>query len=561
MSLLIRIKILSVIYLALTLCVVNLCSAAETGEDKGAYRVLPVTLRGLEGEQLMLKLNGSEILQLAKDGPYSFRTSLAAGAEYSVELIEQPLNHLCELKDNTGVFDPAMKGGVEIQCRLTGKWLHPQSLTDSLSLADSDVLTTAAAMDGKGNGIVAWSQPDSGNVRIYLAEYRQGQWQKPAGRDEAISLKEGNAKEPRVAIAANGDAVIVWEQLFENESFIFMAEKRGGKWQKPVSRADHISPGNSYAWEPEAAMDDLGNTVIVWSQEYTDGFHNIYISEYREGQWTHPSLEDYINPRGGDGLRPEAAMNNRNEALIAWEQDPGGLSRIYKSEFRNGIWSHPADIDDHINPKEDNSNIAHHAKPAINDMGETIIAWEQAHGASNRIYLSEYRQGKWKHPESIDDAISPGNGFAASLNDDVAMDNKGNCIILWRLQVKANQALYMSEYRNGAWNHPLEDDFIAGGRRPFEFRTLGSAALSDSGKAVVAWLQMGDDGISRSLYAEHENGSWRFPGKPFTVNDQAAAVVNVAGSDNGSFIMSWLQMNSSGKVQVYASVFSRIEAK
>ncbi len=551
-----RTGVLIVSLLGIFLYAVNTCGAGEPESGEGGKTYLPGRIGGLEGQELVLELNGSEKLNLTKDGPFSFQTPLVAGANYEVKMIQEPLNHRCEMMNSKGEVSSEPKDVLEIKCRMTGSWSHPTSLQDGLSFKGADTRTAAVAMDDKGSGIVAWSQHDGSNWRIYRAEYRDNKWQKPAGVAEAISPAGGDAKEPRLAIAANGDAVIVWEQKVNKNSHIYLAERRGGEWLIPTSLQDHISPGNTFAWEADVAIDDTGNTIIAWSQEFADSVHVLFKSEYRNGTWHHPaSLKEHINPFGGDALRPRVVMNNRGEALITWEQDPKGLSNIYKSEYRKAVWSHPKDLNDHINPKS-KSRGAYNAIPVINDSGEAVISWRQTHGMSSRIYKSEYRRGSWQHPRSLSDFVSPPENTNADLNS-VAMDNKGNAVLLWTLQEKVNQALYMSEFRNGVWEHPGKQDFLVGSRREFEFRIFGRAALSDSGKGVISWMQRGDDRITQAFFAEYDHGQW-YPEKLLNIGSYPAASFGLASSAKGNFIIVW-QQSDGQKEQIYSRVFRLIE--
>lgn len=543
---------IAVIVVGINCGVAATCGAVEPQTETS----ISGTLAGKASGALVLELNDYEDLTLPQNGPFTFNETLAVGANYKVVVKRQPLNQACTIERAEGVVGKDLMVDIKVECRVTGRWLHPVSLQDSLSPAGQGARTVAVAMDSKGNGIVAWSQFDGNNWRIYRAEYRDGQWQKPASLDEAMSPAGGDAKEPRVAMAANGDAVVVWEQKVFRDSYIYMAERRQGGWRLPSSLEEHISPGTSYAWEPEVAMDDRGNTVIVWDQESagTGSVHALFKSEYRNGKWHHPSsTEEYLNPLGGDALKPRVITNNRGEVLITWEQDPGGMSQIFKSEYRNGAWLHPADVDDHINPKGGRGG-SYNAMPAMDDSGGALIAWQQAHDSKTKIYLSQYSGGSWQHPKSLADSISPATGIAASLNS-VEMDNKGNAIVVWGLQQKRNHYLYKSEFRAGGWNHPSLDDFFVGPDRDFEFRAVGSAALSDSGKAVVAWQQLGDDGVSRAFLVEYAGDHWYFPGESFNLQDQSAANVSIKASQQGNFLIGWLQKDDSGNIRVYASVF------
>ena len=558
MPILHRTSVITICFLSVYFVLAYSCGAVERENGIKEKRSLSGHLFGSKGKEIVLVLNGSEKLKVLKDGPFYFKTSLDPGSSYDVQIAQPPVNHLCEVTNGKGVFDPNLAETLEIKCRETGRWQHPATLSDSLSLTGFDVMTNSVAMDDKGNGIIVWSQFDGSNWRVYRAEYYENKWRKPAGLTEAMSPPGGDARNLRVAMASNGDVVVVWEQVANKDSFIFMAEKRAGKWRLPSSMEDHISPGKIFAWEPELSMDPQGNTIIVWDQEKVDSIHVLLKSEYRNGEWLHPkSVNEHINVFGGDALRPRVVMNKQGEALIVWEQDPGNRSQIYKSEYRNGKWSHPVNIDDHINSKSERGG-AHNAIPFMNDNGRAMIVWQQAHANSSKVYMSEYRKGNWFHPKSLMDSISPKATSNAKLNS-VGMDNKGNAVIVWSMQERVNQALYKSEFRDGSWKHPGQKEHFVSSPREFEFRAFGRVALSDSGKSVIVWQQRGDDGVSPAFIIEYDNGTWHLPWTRLNLHDQIAKNFRISSSENGNFIICWLQKDNSGNVQVYKSVFRRLD--
>ena len=310
---------------------------AESMEEDADKKTISGRLQGLKDGELLLELYGNEDLKLVKDGSFSFKSPVAAHEKLNVSIKRLPVNHRCEIHIDQDTKGNKTTNDLEINCTKTGSWVHPSSLDDHLSLPGQNTRTPITVADDNGNGIVLWSQFDGANWRIYKAEYRENKWVKSADLADAISPKGGDAKDPRVAMSANGDVVIVWEQTYNKSSFIYMAEKRGSKWRLPASLDNHISPGDKYAWEPDVAMDDSGNTIIVWDQEYENSVHVLYKSEYRDSKWYHPiSKDDYMNPYGGDALHPRVVMNNHGVALIVWEQDPQGLSNIY-TKVNTGI--------------------------------------------------------------------------------------------------------------------------------------------------------------------------------------------------------------------------------
>lgn len=159
-------------------------------------------------------------------------------------------------------------------------------------------------------------------------------------------------------------------------------------WKHPSGLSDNISPDGLDEYGCQVAMDNSGNALIVWYQD--DGSRDqIFKSEYRDGEWTHPAdLDDHISPDGQDAEEPHAAMDNNGNAVIVWDQDDGSNWRIFKSEYRNGAWSHPADLDEYISP---DGYDAYPSRVAMDNSGNALIVWEQYDGSNWQVFKSEYR--------------------------------------------------------------------------------------------------------------------------------------------------------------------------
>lgn len=160
-------------------------------------------------------------------------------------------------------------------------------------------------------------------------------------------------------------------------------------WKNPVDLSDNISPNGTDASICEVAMDDNGNAIIVWNQN--DGYCNqIFKSEYRDGVWMHPSsLWDNISLNGAYADFPEVAMGDNGSAIIVWSQSDGSYSeQIFKSEYHDGVWAHPANFADNISP---DGTDAEFPQVAMDDNGNAVIVWRQSDGHSLQIFKSELR--------------------------------------------------------------------------------------------------------------------------------------------------------------------------
>lgn len=549
------------------LCGVLLVSAfvfsggAEAGDQNTELMpgaLLSVRASGLAGK-LSLLLNGKEELSLDGEGVFKFTSEIKKGDPFHVTIKELPVNHRCQLQGAKGAISADLPAVVQVVCRQTGQWYGPGALGDAVSTPGGQVSEAAVDIDRRGNGLIAWSQRVDGFDRIFKSECRDGICKPSVSMTEALSPPGGMAKKPKVAMADNGDAVIVWEQLFEDGRRVLMAERRGGEWRLPKSAADAISIGGKFAWEAEVAINGAGDTVVVWDQASASGVHAIYKSEYRNGKWRHPQgFDDCISLReGGDALLPKVAINTKGEIVLVWEQEIDGFTRIFKSEYRKGKWRHPSGANDFISPKGEGAREAGMPLVAMNDAGETIVAWKQGYRNSDGVFLSEFRNGRWRHPKSVDEAITP-SGLNVMIND-LAMDGKGNALLLWSGYRERRQTLHRSEYRQGKWHHPKENEaMVSPPKTAWEFWVSGKAAMADDGKAVVAWTQQGDGVVPSAYLAEYDNDRWYLPGKLLNIMEQPASDVALAASPNGNVIVVWSQSDGINS-RLYGKVFRSTE--
>jgi hypothetical protein len=436
-----------------------------------------------------------------------------------------------------------------------GAWQKPALLSKAVNSSNrSVIISPAAAINDSGDGIAVWVQPDKEKLpRVQMSEYRDGKWLEPV----FLSLPSGKVKNPIVAMAGNGDVIVAWEQRIERNSYIFTAERRNGSWKMPKSDTEHISLTDKYAWEPDVAINDKGETIIVWSQESASGIHAIYKSEYRDGAWKHPQdVNDYISPQeGSDALSPQVVMNNSGAALIAWEQ-PGNddKSLIFMSEFREGKWSHPDDLNDHISPKSSSrKDSAHRPLVGMDDEGNAAISWQQRYGSKQGIFLSEYRGGKWRHPKSSNKTISPSEAKSPSIHD-LQMGGNGNVIILWASYEMRRDALYKNEFIKGKWNHPTKDEPFISSSSEWEFKVLGKSAVSDGDRAIIVWIQRGTNNESRAYFVEYGKGKWHLPGQLLNNKNTQATGMTLSSSSKGNSVIVWTETDGKNE-QIYSKVF------
>jgi len=506
------------------------------------------SVTGLDGT-LVLQNNGGDDLTITADGTFTFATAFADDSDYEVTIETQPSNQDCTLTNGSGTMDGADVTDIAVHC-LDKSWTIPADLTDNISPDGQAANYPRVAMDDNGNAIIVWYQSDGSIDQIFKSEYRGGQWTIPADLTDNISPDGSGAADAEVAMDDNGNAIIVWEQYDGSNIQIFKSEYRNGQWTFPADLTDNISPDGQDARRPEVAMDDNGNAIIVWEQ--LDGSNNqIFKAEYRNGQWTFPAdLSDNINP-DGYAFQPRVAMDDNGNAIIIWEQSDGSIWQIFKSEYRNGQWTFPVDLTDNINPDGQPANAP---QVAMDDNGNAIIVWQQSDGSNDQIFKSEYRNGQWTFPADLTDNISPDGQRAYAPQ--MAMGDNGNAIIVWQQSDGSSLQIFKAEYRNGQWTIPadLTDNIGPDGQD-----AVGpEVAMDDNGNAIIVWEQ--SDGSNIQIFkSEYRGGQWTLPADltdNISPDGQDAVGPEVAMDDNGNAIIVWKQQpDGGGSYQVFKSEY------
>lgn len=394
-------------------------------------------------------------------------------------------------------------------------WQGSVDVSDIVNPSGLDASGQQSAMNGRGDTVVVWTQDTGANTYIYGREYRNGTWTS-MGR---IDSGSGSADNPRVAIDDSGNTVVVWGQDSLLGHQIYMKEYRGASWSSPVQ----ISPGLLDAFMPRVAMDNNGTTVIAWSG-YSDLLNrHVYRSEYRGGSWTHPAgLLAYIDPttvyvQSASDVR--IAMGDNGEAVITFiAKSDLTYYHVYRSEYRLGTsaWVNPVDMSaDHIDPVGQSSS---EPDIAMDRYGNTIIVWKQFDGMIyDRIYKSEYRKGVWTNPADLQHPIDASLPSGDSKEPRVAMDDTGNAVII-RSEVfgpSVQTHIFKAIFRNGAWHlspkpaYDILDPFSS--IYPNEKSELPRVAMGNNGWILVTWQGNIDATYTHIYLAEGFEGIFPIP--------------------------------------------------
>ncbi len=531
--------------IALPLITLLICGCGDSGQDSPSLNALNfnITSTGISSE-VSINVNGLTLTSITSDDSFDAATMLATGETYTVSY-QSSTNQLCRIDNASGT---AIKGTQDISININClNWTDPADIMDKISNSSEDATNAQVALSEGGDAVIVWQQSNGSNEQIFISELRSGTWTYPASLNDNISPNGEDAHSPQVDINANGDTLIAWIQSDGIVDQIFFSEYRNGTWAHPVDTDDSILPDFQYVYNPSVAISDNGDSLIVWNQS-DNSRDQVFLSEYRNGTWTHPvDSSDNISPNGNDVNNPKAYINASGESLIVWQQFDGSNNQIFMSEYRNNSWSHPTSATDNISP---DTTSASDPRADINDSGESIIVWRQSDSSNSQIFKSEYRNSVWTHPVDLTDNISP--SAQDTFTPEVSLGNNGDAVIVWRQSNVSNDQIFMSEFRNNSWSHPsdLQDNISPNGSNA----KLPSLSVNSNGETFITWQQT--SGIREQIFrSEFRNSTWSHPddlSDNFSPNDQDALKPKLSCSSNGQALIVWEQQSGSD-LQVFVS--------
>ena len=452
------------------------------------------------------------------------------------------------------------------------RWVHPRDLRadnfDPSKLPFAGSSFAGASTGGNGSAIVTWRQDRGGETHVMMKQRRNGIWSAYTDLSLAVNPAGGVSSSQQSAMNGRGDAIVVWLQSDGAHMHVYGRQRRSGSWTTIDAGSGHIDPEGQSSNAPHVAMDDNGEALIVWSQSDGTNSH-IYMSEYRSGVWAHPSslVNDNIDPEtpaAQPSHRPRAAMDSAGNAIIAWSGNSDAThAYIYRSEYRSGAWTHPANLGVHIDQSTVFPQNADDVRVAMGDNGEAAVVWTAVDGANTHVYMTDYRSGAWSPaPDIVTGHIDPDGQNSDSPGN--AMDRFGNTIIVWMQSDGAVRHVYKSEYRGGVWVNPsgLVDNIDPDGSPGDSLEPR--VAMEDGGSAVITWFQADLLSYYHIYMAEYRDGAWRFPASLQTDNidprsatdGQNAMWPAVALSDNGYAVIAWHASDGTDN-RIYKSEYSK----
>jgi Divergent InlB B-repeat domain len=278
----------------------------------------------------------------------------------------------------------------------------------------------SVGIDAQGNAVAAWSQLDGSRFNVWgnrgTAAGVWGSAQLIETVDE-LGRVDGN---PRIAVARQGDAVVVWQGsggVVANRGSWTNRYTASAGWGT-ASQLVAVSGGSA----PDIAMDANGNAVMVWGQVEvsTAGmFALIQAKRYQAGAWG--SALQVGRELGANSVvsAPLIKMNPGGAALVAWGQGDQSIRATVAPA--GGAWPAPTIVKAVASREATSALVA-----AIDDQGSAMLTWTQANDLGSSIdarLATRSAAGVWT-AGAVHQAGIWGDPF-------IALNGRGDGLFLW----------------------------------------------------------------------------------------------------------------------------------
>lgn len=366
------------------------------------------------------------------------------------------------------------------------------------------------------------------------------------------STIDDHQQEPDVAMAADGDFVVVFEHHIAGQGNANVSAQRFAADGQPVGDEFLVnSTVNSGSTRPAVAMDDDGDFVVVWQDFGDDGSgYGIYGQRY-DAAGQAQGLNFQVNTVTDNAQRrPDVAMDADGDFVVVWEDDQfGDSSRSIKAQRFDALG---AALGGEIDVSTDTEADQVFPKVGMDDDGSFVVGWAAGDvGANQDVLFRRFASdGTALGPATqvnVTSRMDHASGVVNNMSVDV--DDDGDFVVAWRADNFSGPGVVGASLGVLARRYDADGDPLGDA---FEVATEGSlgapeVAMTGAGEFAVSYSapdgSLSGAGLQR-YYADGQPLGPAFLLNQFTELGQERTAVALA--DNGDGVVAWMSSNQDG---------------
>ncbi len=401
----------------------------------------------------------------------------------------------------------------------------------------STILNPEISVNEDGEYVVVWDQDGDIFFRVYDADGS-------AVTGVTNINQNGNSpvdSRPSVSMNSNGGFMVAWESNEPTNTYEIRAHGYDSEGNGVGSEITVNFYTTSSQREPDVALDDEGNFVIVWKSlnQGGGGSYNIYGRRYSGGS---ASLEFLVNTGTTSltqGSPSVAILEDDGDFIVAWysyHMGYGGFD-VYAARFNNNTTIQGGGqflVNSADNAYQSNTEVA------ADDNGNYVITWHSYVAATDHdVYGRRF--------DSDDNPV--GSQFVinshttnSQKNPAVGVDNGGDFVVVWESYNQnsvSDWSIYAQQFTVQSSPSASVGEFVIDAANANNNQHYGQAiSMDNKGNYVVAWAEF--DGTSYwSVYASRYYGNGEEESTVFIGSEIHQGDLDVSIADDGSFVVVW----------------------
>ncbi len=419
-------------------------------------------------------------------------------------------------------------------CEDAGAW----TATAALDIADERTSQPRLAVATSGFAVASWTQFSGTTNNVWGATFDpvRARWSTAT----LLESEAGGASLPFVAVRANGDAAVLWDQQgSDRDTWLALYAASTGLWSAPVAveaDAGRVSRAGGVAWL------STGGLLAYWLDA---GKPTVSVHDGATGA---VSRSDAL----AMGLTGAATsgIDSAGGHAAALYRSTDGADQVIWSAFRNtgtGDWT--------VSELARGTAALGNAAARVADDGFTVALWRVGVTADRQeLWTSNRETGGWTSPSRLDE-VADGTANFASLD----VTPTGDAMVVLRQAATclgsagscANVRVRRFDRAGAGWGPAVD----------LESRDMAAnfpqVSLAAGGDAVAVWYQTPTVGSSFRVWTRRftaSTGAWS-PAVAHGLDDEAA-LLGVAGlADTGDLVVVWRQTQD-GRHNIWARAFS-----
>lgn len=337
---------------------------------------------------------------------------------------------------------------------------------------------------------------------------------------EEFVLSVGDVLNYDLAMSDDGKGVVVWS-VYDDPVYTIYAKRYSADkgWDESPTEVY----ANAYAInELKVAIDDAGNAFAIW-REWTGMTNVLRASHYEYGNvWVAAvSIRPDPSPAASSlGI----AMDDSGNAIAVWIQDESSYPSILANRYEDGVgWGTPTLL-------ENQPGEASLLNIVVDVDGNALVVWRQFNLSDYNLRYNRYNvTDGWDNSNIFQDTL----GFITNV--ELAGDDDGNAIAIWRYYDTANYDLYFRIYTAGiGWQSiGLVEDSPDSPYYP-------KIAMDGNGRAIAVWQQF-DGSYENVLACRYTPGAGWDSAEPIESNQGNVNFPQIAMDSSGNAIAVWTQ--------------------